>query len=626
MIVRMAKIEIVGLKPTLQAALATMQRSGSVHIETECIGFVDDREAKRVQNIVPDEKIVLERIFLQDFLDKSEKLFSQLPPVTIRDTYLNPQPIIDTLNTSLDGHLNKCSELRRKQDSLRQELQDLQFFEQFMQRVGDILAHQEKTPDLEYVAITLTREEDILPLERKLNALTGGMVEMLTEPMEDGSLAGLIILEKERAAKIRDVLKDSRLPEYQVPAALKSGTYEQKMAALADRLLLLKGKIEAIETDLRHLAERWGPWYRSTRRWALNRLKLIQASFSVFESEFCFFIYGWMACDDVAPLQEELDREFAGDVALHVLETRREELNDVPVMLKNSGYFKPFEVFTRLLPLPSYASYDPTPFIAIFFPVFFGMILGDAGYGILLAGVGFLLKKMASRKIVKDVGFILLICSAYSIVFGLGYGEFVGELGHRWFGLKPLIVNRQEEILPMLMFAITVGVGHILLGLLLSLVAKLKLHAMKGALLSFLELILVSAIVLLVAVWLHFVPASLVKPLVIAILALLPLLIFAGGLLAPLELLKHAGNIISYARIMAIGLTSVLLASVANQLSGLIGDVVLGVLVAALIHLLNIVLGVFSPTVHSLRLHYVEFFGKFIEHGGKPFDPLKKHH
>ena len=626
MIVRMAKIEIVGLKPTLQAALATLQRSGSVHIETECIGFVDDREAKRVQNVAPDEKILLERIFFQDFLDKSEKLFNQLPPTTIRDTYLNPQPIIDTLNASLDNHLDKCAELRRKQESLRQELQDLRFFEQFMHRVGEILAQQDKTPDLEYVAITLTREEDILPLERKLNALTGGLMEMLTEPMEDGSIAGLIILEKERAARIRDALRDSRLPEYQVPAALRSGSYEQKMAALANQLLLLQEKLEAIETDLRHLAERWGPWYRSTRRWALNRLKLIQASFSVFESDFCFFIYGWMPSDDVGPLQDDLNREFSEEVVLHVLETRREELNEVPVMLKNSGYFKPFEVFTRILPLPSYASYDPTPFIAIFFPIFFGMILGDAGYGLLLAGVGLLLNKMSRRKFLQEVGFILLVCSAYAIVFGLGYGEFIGELGHRWFGLAPLIVDRQEEILPMLMFAITVGVGHILFGLLLSLVAKLKLRAMKGALLSFLELILISAMVLLVAVWLHLVPTGFVKPLVIVILALLPLLIFAGGLLAPLELLKHAGNIISYARIMAIGLTSVLLASVANQLSGLTGDVLLGVLVAALIHLLNIILGVFSPTIHSLRLHYVEFFGKFIEHGGKPFDPLKKHH
>jgi V/A-type H+/Na+-transporting ATPase subunit I len=119
-------------------------------------------------------------------------------------------------------------------------------------------------------------------------------------------------------------------------------------------------------------------------------------------------------------------------------------------------------------------------------------------------------------------------------------------------------------------------------------------------------------------------PVVLARPVVLAILFLTPFLFFAGGLLAPLELLKSIGNIISYVRIAAIGLTSVLLAFVANNLAGVTGDVVTGVVVAGLIHLLNIVLGVFSPTIHSLRLHDVEFFSKFIEHGGKKFAPLKK--
>jgi V/A-type H+-transporting ATPase subunit I len=104
---------------------------------------------------------------------------------------------------------------------------------------------------------------------------------------------------------------------------------------------------------------------------------------------------------------------------------------------------------------------------------------------------------------------------------------------------------------------------------------------------------------------------------------LLVVTIFAGGLLAPLELLKSIGNIISYARIMAIGLASVLLATVANILGGMTGDILTGVLVAALLHAVNIVLGVFAPTIQSLRLHFVEFFGKFMEHGGRKYQPFK---
>ncbi len=114
------------------------------------------------------------------------------------------------------------------------------------------------------------------------------------------------------------------------------------------------------------------------------------------------------------------------------------------------------------------------------------------------------------------------------------------------------------------------------------------------------------------------------KPLIIASLIIAPVLLLTGGLLAPLEVLRHLGNIISYVRLMAIGLTSVLLAYVANNLAGAAGSIWVGAMVAILLHTFNILLGVFAPTIHALRLHYVEFFGKFLQPGGKAYKPLKK--
>ncbi len=137
-------------------------------------------------------------------------------------------------------------------------------------------------------------------------------------------------------------------------------------------------------------------------------------------------------------------------------------------------------------------------------------------------------------------------------------------------------------------------------------------------------LVTVILMVLLVVGWFFPQPWLKTGPLLIGICILMPVLIAAEGLLAPLELLKTMGNIISYVRIMAIGFSSILLAVVANRLGGMTGDVMVGILVAAILHAFNLLLGVFAPTVHSLRLHYVEFFSKFLDLGGRRFEPWHK--
>ena len=402
--------------------------------------------------------------------------------------------------------------------------------------------------------------------------------------------------------------------------------FAEKMLYLKTKGRKMEEELTAVNRKLEEFTRRWAPIYCNSLRWIEDRLSIIQATGLVFESQMCFFIYGWVPSEKVDSLKRALSGKFNDQVLLEEMEIEKSDLERVPVILKNPSIMMPFEHFTRLLPLPAYTSYDPTPFIAIFFPVFFGMILGDAGYGLILLFISlFMIAKQAKvTPLVRDVGVIMRFCALYSILFGLLFGEVFGDLPHRLFGIKPLWLDRQAHILPFLYFALAIGFIHIILGLMLGILSAWKKEKRKEALVKSLHIVLILCISILILSFFGFYPELLSRPILIAIAVLCPVLLVTGGLLAPLELLKDFGNIISYVRIMAIGLTSVLLAYVANQLSGITGDIILGLIFGGLIHLMNIIIGVFSSSIHSLRLHYVEFFDKFIDLGGRHYKPLHK--
>jgi V/A-type H+-transporting ATPase subunit I len=622
-IVNMSKVEIVGPRQLLGETLSLVRNEGDLHIEPSAVGFIDDIHKKEIHSLLPDEKALFEKIFLEELEGKLKALFSCLSVDGIRESFLSPRPIIDTVSRTLDKHLEMCQALYKKREVLRHDLFELGGYKTFLATVSTLLDKIQLTPDLDYIGITLKDEKSVIALKENLDCLADTSCEILTVPSEDGALVGLIAATKEISEDIRSMLSEKQMPEFTFPESIRSMTFVHKVEYLHEEIRKNEAALAAVDAKLAEFTHRWAPMYKAAHDWVHEQLSIIQASAFSFETTMCFFIYGWMPSEKVAGLSASLQQQFAGSVMLEEIDIRMEDLERVPVVLQNPQYFKPFENFTRLLPLPSYTSYDPTPFIGLFFPLFFGLILGDAGYGFILLVISLLLSRVKIKsRLFEDAIKILKVCSLYAIIFGFLYGEIFGDLGHKMFGLKPLFMDRQKNIIPMLYFALAVGLAHITLGLTLGIISALKRHTKKEALAKLLNIILIFIIIALIISSFGIFPELLTRPLIIAILVLTPLLLFSGGLLAPLELLKNIGNIISYARIMAIGLTSVLLANVANQLSGLTGDIVLGLLVGGIIHLLGITIGVFSSSIHSLRLHYVEFFDKFIELGGRKYRPF----
>ena len=150
-----------------------------------------------------------------------------------------------------------------------------------------------------------------------------------------------------------------------------------------------------------------------------------------------------------------------------------QERDRIPVVLNNPGFLRPFEVLTRFLSLPKYGTLDPTPLLAVFFPIFFGLILGDIGYGaILLLSSLWLRWRWKNRELLYNIGRVLTASSLMTMIFGVIFGEFFGTLGES-IGIYPYI-NRSQTLVPFLILSVVIGGLHISLGLFIGVIIAMK--------------------------------------------------------------------------------------------------------------------------------------------------------
>ncbi|MCB8959965.1 MAG: hypothetical protein H6651_06605 [Ardenticatenales bacterium] len=625
--VPMARLQIVGLKREMSAVLTTVQRLGCLQIED-----ASQQPDLSVRPLQPDREIVQQGPQLNHLVSRIEGLLATFAGLAPAGAPLPADPTADYLTEATAGVEALASDvgaLLDRRDSLRAEQLDLPRYQDTLSKLLPIVPASARAADNVFAGVLVGRQHQWVldALTDELLRITGGQGETASKPIDGDFLAMILVFPRALAGEVEALLGQKDLTRLRLPDNIERDRPDDALLAIQRRLAAIPDALNAVEAELRLLAQRWQPrlqlWHgilrgRLAERQVLNRLG---------ETDQTFVLVGWAPEADVPRLTAAL-AEAGTNAVVSRLPQSPALMADAPVLLQNPAPARPFESLTKLLNLPRYDGLDPTILMALFLPLFFGMILGDAGYGlVLLLLCVWGLRRFKAPGTTRNMIIVLAIGSGWSIVFGLLYGELFGTLGEH-LGLHALWLERgsAEQVQALLLFAIAVGVVHVVLGLLLGLYAAVRARSRGHTLERGGILVGLIGLFLIVAVLVELLPPGLMSPAYVLLLLGIVMLGASQGwlgiLLGPIEFLGVIGNILSYLRIAAIGLASVYVARLANDLAGGLGSIIVGVIVAVLIHALNIVLGAFSPTIHSMRLHYVEFFKLFFEGGGRPFTPF----
>ena len=372
-----------------------------------------------------------------------------------------------------------------------------------------------------------------------------------------------------------------------------------------------------------------------------------KAKSKILKTNKAFFIEGWVPEPKMDAMKEVLDNH---DCYYEFKVPEEDEAADVPVILKNNSFFTPIEHVTEMYSLPKYGSFDPTSIFALFYICFFGMMFSDAGYGLIMAIVcGTVLKKYNLEgkmyKMVRGFFYCGISTIFWGAMFGSWFGDLVAVVGKTFFGapdtfqgIPAIWINPVEDPLTVLIFSIGLGIIHIFIAMGIKMYLLIRQGHVWEAICEkgFWYLVVIGAILWLAGSMLGINGKIGMWIFIVGIAGLLftggrhnkGIGKVTGGLKSVYDITSYMSDILSYARVLALGLATGVIAQVVNQIGTLAGGGVKGVIILVIVFLigtaLNFLINVLGAFVHSARLQMIEFFNHFYEDGGEAFEPLKR--
>ena len=468
-----------------------------------------------------------------------------------------------------------------------------------------------------------------------------------------------VVTIKSESEKTLNTLKEMGFNQTTVSA--RTGTAEQALAAIDEAIARISSSMQAFRIMIFDYSEYLDVFKSIYDYLYIQKTQGDAEKLGTSSAQVNFFT-GWFPARDEKRLKATLDKYPAAEYSFE--EPKPEEYEEVPVLLENPMVFKPFEMLTKMYGTPMYGrSIDPTVHLSPFYFIFYGFCLSDFFYGLLQFLIfGYIAIRARKNPDTSRFMSLLALAGISTMFFGIIFGSYFGDLFTNYLKLDVFAVFVKSTLLidpiksPMfiLYIALIMGAIHLLYGVTLNMIKSMK-ESVADALWNGVPwlVLLTGGFGWGVFSWIasmapeapkmpaEFPSVALMVAAVGAVLIVLSVIragkktiggiigSFFGGLYKLYGATSFISDLLSFARLLALGLSTGVIASVFNQLSfGVIGALpqpvgwIVGFVMLVFFHTFDLVLSSFGAFIHSLRLQYVEFFSKFMESGGKEYKPL----